>query len=340
MTPKQAVVLVGGRGTRMWPLSAERPKGLLPLAGEPFIDYQVAGLADAGVRQVFLAVDTDHLEAWREYAAAVVGVSVRLSVERFPLDTAGPVRALLDDLDDTFFVLNGDVVVRTDLGRLAGSAPDGAAATLALVEVDDPSAYGVVVTDDRGMVKRFVEKPRRDQAPARTVNAGIYLMRREALSAYGPGPLSFEQVVFPDLVEQGRLAGVIVEAAWIDIGTPSLYLDTHAQVLTERGTPHVVPDGVDAAGAWAWIAADANVAPGARVSESVVLGGAIVEDGALVHRAIVGWGARIGGGAVVTGETLVGPRAVVGPGCELDHGMRVAGDAVLSERAVTFRPPE
>jgi len=340
VTPKQAVVLAGGRGTRMWPLSAEMPKGLLPLAGVPFIDYQVSRLVDAGVREIFLAVGTDHLDAWREYAAAVESVSVRLSVEHEPLDTAGPVRALLGDLDDPFFVLNGDVVVRTDLGRLAGSAPDGAAATLALVEVDDPSAYGVVVTDDRGTVERFVEKPPRAQAPARTVNAGIYLMRREALSSYAPGPRSFEQVVFPDLVEQGRLAGVVIEAAWIDIGTPSLYLDTHAEVLTERGTPHVAPDGVDSAGAWAWIAADATVAPGARVSESVILGGAIVEDGAVVRRAIVGWDARIGRAAVVTGETLVGPRAVVGPGCELDHGMRLAADTVLSARAVTFRPPE
>jgi len=339
MTPKQAVLLVGGRGTRMWPLSAEMPKGLLPLAGEPFVDYQVSRLAEAGVVEIFLAVGTDHLAAWEEYAASAKDGSIRLSVEHEPLDTAGPVRALLDDLDDTFFVLNGDVVVRTDLRRLVAAAPSGAVATLALVEVADTSAYGVVVVDATGMVERFVEKPARDEAPALTVNAGIYLMRRQALAGYPRGPLSFERVVFPDLVERRSLAGVTVDAAWIDIGTPALYLDTHAEVLIERGTPHVGPQGTQPSGAWSWIADDAAVSPDATVSESVILGGAIVEDGAVVHRAVVGWNAEIGRGASVRGDTLVGSRARVGPGCELDHGMRVAADAVLSAGAVTFRPP-
>ena len=340
MKPTQAILLVGGRGTRMWPLTAEMPKGLLPLAGLPFVDYQISRLAEAGVEEVVLAVDTEHRHAWEEYAAGVKGVAARLSVEQERLDTGGPVRALLDDLDDVFFVLNGDVVVRTDLSRLAEAAPDDASATLALVEVEDTSAYGVVVTDDSGMVERFVEKPDPRDAPARTVNAGIYVMRREAVSRYGPGPLSFERVVFPDLVADGRLAGVVVDAAWIDIGTPPLYLDTHHEILAERGRPHVAPDGVAQHGAWVWVDPDVAIAPDARVADSVVLGGAVVEEGAVVERAIVGWGARIGPGAVVTGDTLVGPRAVIGADCELDQGMRVAPDATLGERAVTFRPPD
>lgn len=340
MIPTQAVLLVGGRGTRMWPLTAEAPKGLLPLAGIPFVDYQVARLAEAGVEEVILAVDTEHLPAWEAYAAAVRSVSVRLSVERERLDTGGPVRALLDDLDDLFFVLNGDVVVRTDLTLLADAAPPDALATLALVEVEDTSAYGVVVTDEVGMVERFVEKPDPKVAPAKTVNAGIYLMRPEAFAAYPAGPLSFERVVFPDLVRAGRLAGVVVDAAWIDIGTPPLYLDTHHQVLSEQGTTHVAPEGMAGGGEWVWVASDAEIAPGARVAESVVLGGAIVEDGAVVERSIVGWDARIGRGARIVGETLIGPRATIGEECELDHGMRVAPGAALGERAVTFRPPD
>lgn len=324
----------------MWPLTAEVPKGLLPLAGIPFVDYQISRLAAAGVEEVVLAVDTEHLDAWEEYAAGVKEVVARLSVEQERLDTGGPVRALLDDLDDVFFVLNGDVVVRTDLSRLADAAPDGASATLALVEVEDTSAYGVVVTDEGGMVERFVEKPDPRDAPARTVNAGIYLMRPEAVARYDPGPLSFERVVFPDLVAEGKLAGVVVDAAWIDIGTPPLYLDTHHQILAEQGTFHVAREGVALHGDWVWIDPDATIAPGARVADSVVLSGAAVEEGAVVERAIVGWGARIGLGAVVTGDTLVGPRAVIGAGCELDHGMRVAPDATLGERTVTFRPPD
>lgn len=340
MTPKQAVLLVGGRGTRMWPLSAEVPKGLLPLAGVPFVDYQIARLVEAGVDEVFLAVGTDHLDAWGAYASGVDSAVVKLSVEEERLDTGGPVRALLDQLGDVFFVLNGDVVVDTDLGRLVDAAPPHAAVTLALVEVADTSAYGVVVTDRNGLVERFVEKPPAAEAPARTVNAGIYLMRREAVVQYDLGPLSFERVVFPDLVAAGRLAGVVVDAAWIDIGTPSLYLDTHGEVLMKQGLPHVAPANVSTEGSWSWVAADATVAPDAVVAESVILGGATVDQGAIVQRAIVGWGARIGAGATVTGDSVVGPRAVVGAGCELDHGMRVGPEAVLGERAVTFTPPE
>jgi mannose-1-phosphate guanylyltransferase len=338
MTPKQAVLLVGGRGTRMWPLSAEVPKGLLPLVGVPFVDYQIARLVDAGVKEVFLAIGNDHLDAWREYAAGVDSAAVKLSVEEERLDTGGPIRELLDDLDDLFFVLNGDVVVNTDLSRLVDAAPQDAAATLALVEVADTSAYGVVVTDAEGMVERFVEKPPPAEAPARTVNAGIYLMRREAVAGYERGPLSFERVVFPDLVAGGRLAGVVVDAAWIDIGTPSLYLDTHAETMTER--KHVAPAGVAAEGSWVWIAPDVTVADDATVAESVVLDGATIAEGAVVRRAIVGWGAHVGRGATVTGDSIVGSRAVIGEGCEVDHGMRVGLDAVLTDRAVTFTPPE
>jgi mannose-1-phosphate guanylyltransferase len=324
----------------MWPLSAEVPKGLLPLAGIPFVDYQIARLADVGVEEVFLAIGTEHLDAWQAYAAAVDSVVVRLSVEEERLDTGGPVRALLDQLDGVFFVLNGDVVVDTDLGELVATAPEAAAATLALVEVADTSAYGVVVTNAQGMVERFVEKPPAADAPARTVNAGIYLMRPEAVERYEPGSLSFERVVFPDLVADGRLAGVVVDATWIDIGTPSLYLDTHAEVLMSQGSPHVAPEGVATEGSWAWVAPDAAVAGGAVVAESVILGGAIVDEGAVIRRAIVGWRAHIGPGAVVTGDSIVGARASVGPGCEMDHGMRVGIEAVLTERAVTFTPPK
>ncbi|MEX2418858.1 MAG: NDP-sugar synthase [Acidimicrobiia bacterium] len=340
MTPKQAVLLVGGRGTRMWPLSAEVPKGLLPLAGVPFVDYQIARLAEVGVEEVFLAVDTEHLAAWQAYAAGVESVAVHLSVEEERLDTAGPVRAILDRLDGLFFVLNGDVVVETDLGRLVAAAPDTAVATLALVEVVDTSAYGVVVTDADGMVERFVEKPPAENAPAKTVNAGIYLMRPEALDIYEPGSLSFERVVFPDLVAAERLAGVVVDAAWIDIGTPSLYLDTHASVLLEAGRAHVAPPGVATGGSWAWVAPDATVAEGAVVAESVILGGATVDEGAVIRRAIIGWGAHIGSGVIVTGDSVVGPRAKIRPGCELDHGMRIGPEVVLTERAVTFTPPK
>ncbi len=338
--PRQAVLLAGGRGTRMWPLTAAIPKGLLPLAGLPFVRYQIRQLRALGVTEVVLAVGRPLVEAWESFAAASPdGVTVRLAIEDEPLDTAGPVRAVLDDLDERFFVLNGDVVLEADLTAVA--AAPGPLGALGLVAVADTGAYGVVVVGDDGLVDRFVEKPPAATAPAKTVSAGIYVLAREALARYPAGPLSFERVVFPDLVAERALGGALLEGSWMDIGTPGLYLDTHAVVMTGGSglhrppAPHVGPGG----GRWSWCAEDASVAADAVVEESVVLSGAVVGPGAVVRRAIVGPGARIGERAIVTGDTVIGPGATVGAGCELDHGARVAPDATITPGAITFRPP-
>jgi mannose-1-phosphate guanylyltransferase len=335
----------------MWPITAETPKGLLPVAGIPFLRYQLRQLAAVGVEEAFLTVGRDLLDAWESFAAAPVeGIRLRLVVEDEPLDTAGGVRAALDDLDDRFFVLNGDVVMETDLAAIAAGRLEGVDATIALVEVEDPSAYGVVVTDADGIVEAFVEKPEPDQAPARTVNAGMYVMTRTALEGYPRGPLSFEQVVFPDLVRRRGLGSVVVRGRWLDIGTPELYLDCHAAVLTGETSLHrpsgpiAVEDGAwvggDVVGAWAWVGAGAVVEAGAVIEEAVIMPGSVVRSGALVRDAIVGPGARIGPDCRVRGAAVVGARATIGAGCELDRGIRVAPDAVISERGVTFRPPQ
>jgi mannose-1-phosphate guanylyltransferase len=343
--PCQAVLLVGGRGTRMWPLTAAIPKGLLPLGGLPFVEYQLRQLAGIGVTEVVLAVGRPLVEAWEDFAAgAPEGISVRLSVEDEPLDTAGSVRAVLDSLDDRFFVLNGDVVLEADLTAVA--AGPGAFGSIGLVEVEDTSAYGVVVIGSDGLVEEFVEKPSSPAAPARTVSAGVYVLDRQALAPYPTGPLSFERVVFPDLVARRGLGAAVLQGEWMDIGTPARYLDTHETVMTGGSrinhppSPHVGPPGGIVGGRWTWIASDAMVAPGARVEESVVLGGAVIEEGAVVRRSVIGPGARVASGAVVSGDSLIGPGAVVGSGCELDNGVRLAPDAVLPPGTIRFSPPE
>jgi len=345
VTLRQAVLLVGGRGTRMWPLTADRPKGLIPVAGVPFLDLQIRQLTSAGIQEVFLAVGRDQLAEWEAFAGVRDGV--RLIVEDEPLDTAGPVRAALDQLDERFMVLNGDVIVETDLAGFVESVPPDAEATLGLVEVEDTSAYGVVVVDD-GAVRSFVEKPPPELAPARTVNAGMYVLQRSALSDYPEAPLSFERVVFPDLVERESLGAVVLTGDWLDIGTPPLYLACTGAVLQgatrlhEATAPHLIDGDVAGTvdGDWAWVEAGASVAAGAVVSESVVLEGAHIGPDARIDGAIVGWGARVGAGAVVTGASIVGPGAVIGDGCEIDQGMRVAPRAELAPGSVTFSPPD
>lgn len=346
MTVRQALLLVGGRGTRMSPLTATVPKGLIPVAGVPFLDLQIRQLRGVGVEEILLSIGTHQLEAWEQFAAERDGVD--LVVEQEPLDTAGPVRLALDRLDDHFMVLNGDVIVEADLAGYLARVPEQAEATLALVEVDDTSAYGVVVLDDAGMVEAFVEKPKPEEAPARTVNAGMYVLQRSAIERYPDGRLSFERVVFPDLASRGTLGGVVVDGRWMDIGTPELYLDATGAVLGGATAlhrpdgPHLVEGDVagSTSGAWSWIGAGATVAAGAVVSESVVLPGASIGPDATVTRAVVGWDAEIGPGSVVTGAAMIGAGATIGAGTELNHGIRIAPGAVLRPGDVTFSPPQ
>lgn len=325
----------------MWPLTHDSPKALLPLAGVPFVEYQLRQLAGVGVEEVVLAVGRHLLERWEEYVAVPrAGIDLRLAVEDTPLDTAGPVRAVLDSLEDRFLVLNGDVVVEADLGRVADAAGP---ATLGLVEVEDTSAYGVVVTDDSGRVQRFVEKPPPSEAPARTVNAGMYALERSVFERYPVGPLSFERTVFPDLASAGLLGAVILEGQWIDIGTPDLYLAAHDAVhagATALHRPERAHDHPAGRGAWSFVGDGARVASTAVVEEAVILSGAEIAAGAVVHRAVIGTAAVVGEEAIVTGAAMVGPGAVVGSGCELDRGVRIAPATVLAPGSVSFSPPK
>ncbi len=329
----------------MWPLTATMPKGLIPVAGVPFLDLQIRQLAAAGIDEVFLAVGRAQLEEWQQFAAARDGV--RLVVEDEPLDTAGPVLAALSDLGERFLVLNGDVVIEADLKSYIAAAHDDVKATLGLVEVEDTSAYGVVVLDGSGMVDRFIEKPPADEAPARTVNAGMYVMTRAALAEYPEGRLSFERVVFPRLADEGSLQGVVIAGRWLDIGTPELFLDCTGAVLggaTELHRPessHLIEGTCrgDTAGEWSWIAAGATVEPGAVIEEAVILPGARIGANSVVRRGVVGWDATIGNDSVITGATMIGAGASIGSNVELDRGIRIAPGSRLESGAVSFAPP-
>ncbi|MFQ5947450.1 MAG: sugar phosphate nucleotidyltransferase [Acidimicrobiia bacterium] len=350
MSIRQAVLLMGGRGTRLWPLTATLPKGLLPVAGMPFATYQLGLLAAAGIEEAILAVGREHLEAWRRYVDDWTGVpDLDLSVEDEPLDTAGPVLLLRDRLDDRFLVLNGDVVLDVDLADFVDRASD-TPAVLALVEVDDPSAYGVVVTDERGLVAHFLEKPDPGTAPADTASAGIYVLNRRCLDGFDPGPLSFETEVFPGLAGRNELGAVVLDGVWMDIGTPELYLGAHGVALRGESRlhrpadPHTAADGArifgERSGGWSWVGEGAVVREDAVIREAVIMPQAAIHVGATVNRAIVGWGAEVHEGAIVAGAAVVGSEAVVGSGCELDHGARIAPGAKLGPGAVTFEPPD
>ncbi|MDH3470275.1 MAG: NDP-sugar synthase [Acidimicrobiia bacterium] len=345
---RHAVLLVGGQGTRLLPLTTATPKALIPLAGEPFVELQLANLVEVGVSDVWLTVGTEHLHVWESYLAQRQGPpQLHLAVEQSPLDTAGGVRAILDELDDRFLILNGDVIFDVPLGSFLSAAPAGGV-VLGLARVADPSAYGVVVTTSEGSVERFVEKPPAGSAPADTVNAGIYLAERRLLESFERGPLSFERKVFPDLVAAGELWGVTIEGEWLDIGTAGLYLDAHERLLTGKagsapaGSPHLAMAGAqidgEQRGSWSMIGPGAVVEEGAVVQEAVILDGAVIRSGARVSASIVGWDSHVGERAVISGQTIVGRAARIGPGCRLTDGARVLEGAVLESGAIAAGP--
>ena len=353
----RAVVLVGGEGTRLRPLTYTIPKQLLPVAEVTMIERVVAHLACHGIDEVILSMGylpDAFEEAFPDDHCA--GVRLVYAVEPERLDTAGAIRfaALAAGVDERFVVVNGDVLTDLDVGRLVTfHEASHAEATVSLIQVDDPSAFGVVVTDDTGKVSAFVEKPPRDEAPSDLVNAGTYVLEPSVLDRIPGGRMvSIERETFPAMVAAGTLYAAAHRGYWIDAGTPGKYLDANLDLLARTGPPapgaHERDPGVWTIGA-AVIEGDVTgpaligdavllargsrversvVGAGARVMEdavvrrSVLLPGALVRAGAVVEESIVGEGGVIGEGASVGGHS------VVGGGQEIEAGARLDGERV------------
>jgi len=324
-----AVVLAGGKGTRLRPLTNTLPKPLVPFMGEPFAAGLLRRLVAVGVKRATFLVGQD-AGPWAPLGPLgdEVGLDVGVLTEETPLDTAGAVRRLLaEGVDDDVLVLNGDILTDLDLGDLlAAHRGAGATATLALTRVPDTSAFGVVVCDADGRVRRFVEKPPPGTLPDDTVNAGTYVLAPDALAGFpGDGPLSFERAVFPGLLERGTVVlGHPSDAFWADLGTPPRYLAGHLAVLEERcGWPPapgmVVRAGAVAVHATATVADDALLRAGTVVGPRCAVGAGARLSGTVLHE-----GVRVGAGATVT-DAILAPRCQVPPGAVVEPG------AVLAE---------
>lgn len=332
----RAVVLVGGFGTRLRPLTCARPKQMLPIVNRPMIEHVVGHLAAHGVDDVVLSLgflpDTFR-DAYPDGRCA--GTRLHYAVEPEPLDTAGAIRfAALDaGIDGRFLVLNGDVLTDLDVTRFVDfHERTGAEATIALHKVADPSRYGVVPTNGEGRVTEFVEKPPPGDAPTDLINAGTYVFEPSVLDRIDGGRrVSVEREVFPMLVADRTLYALDDEAYWIDTGTPQEYIQAQLD-LTEglRGDPvaGVESTAVVDAGATvrrAVIGAGATIGPAARVEGAVLLAGARVGAGAVVEGSVVGYDAHVGEGAQVIGCSVVGDGEVVAPSATLD-GVRQPAD--------------
>ena len=338
----QALILAGGEGTRLRPLTSTVPKPVVPLVDRPFIAFMLAWLREHGVDDVVMSCG--HLASGVRNVlgdGSAFGVRLRYVEEPRPLGTGGAVKYAESLLDERFLMLNGDVLTDIDLtAQLAQHERTGAIATLGLVPVEDPSAYGLVRTSADGTVKAFVEKPSSDQIDTNRINAGAYVLERSALDGLTPGePASIERDVFPELVGRG-LYGYSAEGYWLDIGTPERYLvgtfdllegTVHSPVAERMGDNFLSIDpSVENAGRIipsALVEAGCRIGPGARIGGRVVLeSGVHVGADTTIERAVVLQGAEIGAGCTLQG-CIVGGGVRIGDGCTIE-GMAVLGEGV------------
>lgn len=317
----KAVVLVGGEGTRLRPLTLTTPKPLLPIANVAFLERQLAWLGRFGVDEVVLSLG--YLpEAFTEHFAddRFGDIKLRFVVEHEPLGTAGGIRFAAEGIDERLLVCNGDVLTDLDIGQLLAFHEEREAdATIALTRVDDPSAFGVVPTRADGEVVAFVEKPPRHQAPTHWINAGTYVLEPGVIDSIPPRlKVSIERETFPRMLETpGRLYATKSSAYWLDIGTPQKYLQAQLDVarglLGEPPTPGAVEVS---AGVW--------VEPGAQIDPTAVVTGP----------SVIGVGAAVGADARVE-ATVLGPGTIVGESANLLRSVVLRGATVAPGARVT-----
>ncbi len=355
----QALILAGGEGTRLRPLTSDVPKPVVSLVDQPFIGYMFEWLRFHGVDDVIMSCGflADGVRAVLGDGSSF-GIRLRYVEEPKPLGTGGALKYAQDLLDERFFMLNGDVLTDIDLSKqLEQHSRTGARATLALIGVDDPSAYGLVHCREDCSVTEFLEKPGPEQGiNTNLVNAGAYILQREILDDLAPAGtnISIERDVFPKLVDRG-LYGYEASGYWLDIGTPRRYLQATYDILEGRVTTQVgkrlsaaglrlLPaDGVGGRiAAPALIGEGCEIAANARIGGRVVLGrgvkigaGAVVEASVLLDGVSVGPRTHIKG-AIVSPDAVIGARCQIDGGVVIGKGVRLGDDNVLSAGARLF----
>ena len=338
----KSIILVGGKGTRLRPLTYETPKQMLPLVGVPMIECVLETLAGHGVTDAILALGYLPDRFIEAYPTDVIaGVRVTYAVEPAPLDTAGAIRfaALFGEIDETFLVVNGDVLTDLNITRLlAFHRERDAEATIALHAVEDPSLFGVVPTTGDGRVVEFVEKPRREEAPTDLINAGVYIFEPRVLERIAPtGRVSVERDTFPTLARAGTLFALADDAYWLDTGTPQAYIQANIDILKgrDRRAATGAVDGswrhpssfVDESATLRNAVVDRHCFVGINVvlEDVVLLPGAVIQEGAHVRSSIVGPDAIIGSFSWLGATCVVGAKEHVPAQSVLSGDVRLGG---------------
>lgn len=352
----KALVLAGGFGTRLRPLSCTRPKLLFPLANEVILDWTLKNLANSGVDTVVLAVNYMAEALVRYFGPTKFDLGIIYSREDRPLGTGGPIKKAAELLVDgePFLVLNGDVISDIDYGRLIEyHRQKGGLATIALIRVPDPSRYGAVELDSDDRVLRFVEKPVFGTAPSNLINAGIYVMDKEVLDYIPDGKVSTETEIFPQLAKEGKLYGYEGRGLWVDIGVPDSYLEANHMVLDKLNgsaagegcqvdetakimEPSSLGNGV-LIGANSVIGPDTSISDhvqigqGCRIERSIIFPGVTIGDYSSIRNAIIGENASIERWVKIESGSLIGDYATISDGVTITQGVSICPSKTVTE---------
>ena len=336
----KGLILAGGKGTRLRPLTINTPKPVVPVANSPFLLYQIDLMRSAGIDEIILSLSyqprkiEDLLKDGSDY-----GVWIRYAVEGTPLGTGGAFKNAEEHISDSTVVFNGDVLTAIDLAAVvAHHRAKRAVATIVLTPVDNPSAYGLVETNDEGWIQRFIEKPGPDEVTCNTINAGIYVLEPSVLKYMPKGePYSFERGLFPTLLEHKEpVMSFLLDKYWIDIGTPQKYLEVHHDILSRKFvSPRVAKSALDRH----------SLPPGATVDERSIIGRDVtIRDGVKIENSVIGNNCKIDEGAHIVDSVIWAGNAVdadarisgslIGKGCYIGRSAKLRPGVVLGDKTV------
>jgi len=339
------MILAGGFGTRLRPLSCTRPKTLFPIVNKPLLQWIYERISKDNIQEAILAVNGLTAFYIKKQRIPKHGLLVKYSIDppKTPLGTGGPIKNAekLIGRSEPFLVLNGDIFAELRYAEiLEAHRKNNALATIALCEVEDPTRYGVAELAEEGRIKRFVEKPAKDTAPTNLINAGIYVLSPEIFSYIPKGkPVSMEREVFPKLVEEEKLYGHIINGLWMDIGKPEEYLQANKILLNtlaktrknkckdkfELKNPVEMDKGVkigakSVIGPYAILGKNATIGKNVQISNSVILPDAKIDDSASINGAIIGEGA------------IIGKKARIGKGCIIGDQAKIRDNISLADK--------
>jgi len=336
----KGLILAGGKGTRLRPLTINTPKPIVPVANSPFLLYQIDLMRSAGIDEIILSLSyqprkiEDLLKDGSDY-----GVWIRYAVEGMPLGTGGAFKNAEEHITSTAVVFNGDVLTSIDLGAvIAHHREKRAIATIVLTPVENPSAYGLVETSPDGWIQRFIEKPGPDEITCNTINAGIYVLEPSVLKYMPKGePCSFERGLFPTLLEHKEpVLSFVLDKYWIDIGTPQKYLEVHQDILSQKFvSPRVAKSALDRSA----------LPPNTVVDEKSIIGHDVtIREGVHIENSVIGKNCKIDGGAHIidsviwSGNTIDTDARIagslIGKGCYVGRSAKLRPGVVLGDKTV------